>query len=204
MVVEVITPPETEPVSVSEMVDVLRIPAEQDETLIASLITAAREYVERWLQRQLITATLRYTRDAFPTGSQAMLIPRPRLQRITQIRYLDTDGEWQAFDDCTELDNNVWVDARSEPARVRPTYGAVWPSTLAMPNAVEVTYEAGYGDGADDVPMPIRQAIQLLVAHWYEHREAATEAMLREIPFGVMALLRPYAVEIYGAGSWIE
>ena len=38
-------------------------------------------------------------------------------------------------------------------------------------NGVEIDFVAGHGDAPADVPPPIRQALLLLIAHWYEHRE---------------------------------
>ena len=36
----------------------------------------------------------------------------------------------------------------------------------------EIDFTAGYGSSGVDVPQPLRQAIRLLVTHWYEHRSA--------------------------------
>ena len=35
---------------------------------------------------------------------------------------------------------------------------------------IELDVMVGYGDAAVDVPEPLRQAIRLLIAHWYENR----------------------------------
>jgi hypothetical protein len=45
---------------------------------------------------------------------------------------------------------------------------------LAAPlDGVSIDYSAGYGEAAD-VPADLRQAVLLLVAYWYEHRDAVT------------------------------
>ena len=59
----------------------------------------------------------------------------------------------------------------SEPARLVLSAGAVQLSPARLLNAFEVAFTAGYGDEASDVPAPIRHALKLLVAHWFEHRE---------------------------------
>ena len=59
------------------------------------------------------------------------------------------------------------------------------------PGAVTLTMVAGYGAAAD-VPYSIRQAILLMVAHWFVNREAASPVSLKELPLGVAALLSPY------------
>ena len=38
----------------------------------------------------------------------------------------------------------------------------------------------------------LRLALLLLVAHWYEHREAASAAPVKSLPLAVDALLNPY------------
>ena len=60
-------------------------------------------------------------------------------------------------------------------------------------NGVKITFTAGYGDAAGDVPEPLRQALLLLVAHWYERREPVVlgETAI-QVPETVQSLLLPY------------
>ena len=45
------------------------------------------------------------------------------------------------------------------------------------------------------MPSPLQQAILLLAAHWFEHREAAGAGVaFQELPMGVQALAAPYRV----------
>jgi len=55
-------------------------------------------------------------------------------------------------------------------------------------DAIQVEIEAGFGESADEIPMPFRQAILLLIAQSYEHRGDEDMAM----PMMVDALLMPY------------
>ena len=52
----------------------------------------------------------------------------------------------------------------------------------------------GYGTTENDVPEPIRQAILLLVGHWFLQREPTSPGVLSPIPLGINALLAPYIV----------
>jgi len=52
-----------------------------------------------------------------------------------------------------------------------------------------VTFTAGYGALAADVPERIRTAIKLLAGHLYEHREATDIKEIQEVAFAVKALL---------------
>ena len=85
------------------------------------------------------------------------------------------------------------TDTLGEPARV---YLKDIPSaTLRRYNAVEIAFTCGYGAAAGNVPEPLRQAIKLLAAHWYENRVAVGEASqlkFEELPLGVQYLLAPY------------
>ena len=55
-------------------------------------------------------------------------------------------------------------------------------------NAFEVDFTAGDGDEADDVPGPIRHALKLLVAHWFERREVVVLGLgAQEVPATVEA-----------------
>jgi uncharacterized phiE125 gp8 family phage protein len=80
------------------------------------------------------------------------------------------------------------------PPRLVPASGAL-PNPGRAAGGIEIDFTAGFGTTAGSVPEPIRQALKLLVAHWYEHRdpvEIGDPAMA--IPPAVSALLKPYAV----------
>ena len=44
------------------------------------------------------------------------------------------------------------------------------PAPGRVAGGIELDIEAGYGDAPADVPGDLRQAINGLVAHWYENR----------------------------------
>lgn len=182
MALKLITAPATEPITLSEAKSHLRIDTTTDDTLITTLITAAREYCEGFQNRAFVSQTYELWLDAWPEYIQ---IPRPPLQSITSIKYYGTDNI-----EYTMASDDYFVDTKSEPGRVVLAYSKSWPSTtLRLVNGIVVTFVAGYGT-AGNVPLKIKQAILLLVAHWYESREAAiTGAISREIEFAVHALL---------------
>jgi uncharacterized phiE125 gp8 family phage protein len=60
-------------------------------------------------------------------------------------------------------------------------------------NGIEIDLTAGYGAAPEDVPGPIRQALLLLVAHWYEHRDPIEiGSQAAAIPADVSQLLNPF------------
>ena len=195
-----ITPPSAEPVTLAQFKQHARVTRDDEDGLITGYLVAARRYCETALKRQLITATWRLTLDRFPCNE--IVVPRPPLVSVPAtvggspagIRYLDSQAAWQTLSSAAYS-----VDAVSQPGRIVPAYGYSWPDTLCQANAVEVYFTAGYGAVPSDVPMTIRAAIQLLAAHWYEHREAAIDGPAPvQLPLAVEALL---ASESHGAYS---
>lgn len=135
---------------------------------ISSLIKAARIYCETVTGRAFITRTLVYKLDAFPSCESEIRLPRPNLLSVASVQYIDTNGDTQTFSS-----SDYSVDTASLPGRIILGYGESWPSTRSQPNAVTITYTAGYGPARSDVPETIKAAIKLKLADLYENREAS-------------------------------
>jgi uncharacterized phiE125 gp8 family phage protein len=87
---------------------------------------------------------------------------------------------------------NYLADVASVPPRLVRT-GMIWPQPGKAANGIEIDLTAGYGAAADDVPAPLRQALLLLVAHWYERREPIEVGSPEtSIPNSISDLLAPY------------
>ncbi len=181
-----------EPILFAEAQAHLRVDTADEQTLIESLITAARMAVEEYTDRQLITATWTLKLDAFPSSMYAIELPKPPLLGITSIAYLDGSGVSQTLSASTDYQS----DLLSSPGRLVPQPGMIWPITeYQRLNAVTIVYTAGYGAAGSSVPRPIRQAMLLLIGQWYEHREnIVVGTIATELPMAVKALLGPYRV----------
>lgn len=46
--------------------------------------------------------------------------------------------------------------------------------------------------GNGDVPTPIKHAIMMLGAHWYNQRESASNVQMHAVPDSLQALIKPY------------
>jgi uncharacterized phiE125 gp8 family phage protein len=184
MALVLVTPPAVEPVTLQEAKNHLRVDIPDDDTLITALITAAREYCEGFQNRAYITQIWQLWLDAWPNGSEIM-IPRPPLQAVNSVRYYGADNAEYVLPPSDYI-----VDTACEPGRIVLAYDKCWPSvTLRPANAVCVEFVAGYG-GADKVPQRVKQAMLLLISHWYDTREiAAVGHVIAEVPFTVNALL---------------
>jgi len=181
----VVTPPATEPLTLAELKEHLRVDTSDDDDYITALGISGREWCEGFCNRQFVTATYDWSLDAF---ANQLLLPKPDLESVTTVKYIDTDGATQT------VTSSVYdVDIDQAPGRVRLAYGESWPDDRrSTPNCVTIRFVAGYGD-ADAVPETIKAAIKLLVGHLYEHREAVTLGHLsRTLQYGLERLLYPY------------
>lgn len=157
--------PTSEPVTLTEAKAHCRIDTTADDTLVSSLITAARAWCESRIGQCLMPATYRLKLDRF-CGHEIEL-PYPPLTAVSSIAYVDSAGSAQTLSSALYA-----VDTDSKPGRVSPVYAEVWPTTREQLQAITITYTAGYAS-ASVVPQSIKQAILLLVGHWYENREAS-------------------------------
>ncbi|MCW8918915.1 MAG: head-tail connector protein [Gammaproteobacteria bacterium] len=172
--------PAAEPVTLAEAKAHTRAD-DADDALLAALITAGREYVESETARVLIERTGVLSLDRFPS---VIRVPGAPLVSVEALRYLDIEGQQQ-----TLPSDQYRVDASSAPGRITPAPGVAWPATLFVPGAVSIDLTVGYGT-ADDVPGVLKQALLLLVGHWYENREGVVIGTITsEVPIAVTSLL---------------
>ena len=181
------TQPVVEPVSVADAKAHCRIDTNTDDTYVAALISAAREYVEAYMDESLIDQQLVMRLDAFPA---AIELPRPPMSQTasrTAVTIVYTAND--AGSTATLATNQYRVDRDSTPGTLRPLYGGSWPSHLLDYGSVTVTWWAGRGEDGGKVSQRVKAAILMLVGQWYERRMAADAASMSEMPFGVKALL---------------
>ncbi|HUQ68746.1 MAG TPA: head-tail connector protein [Planctomycetaceae bacterium] len=184
----VVTAPAIEPVTLPEAKRQCRIA----DSIVAfdvelnALIIAARRYCEIATGKAFITQTLRLTLDRFPgwRDEHTIRLPRGPLQTVSSIQYTDSAGVTQTVAAASYV-----VDASGEVGRVALADGYEWPTdAIEQIAAVKVNYVAGYGLTAASVPQTIRQAMLLLIGHWFANKEAVGAAS-KEIEFSVSALL---------------
>lgn len=182
--------PAEEPVTVSEAKAHLRLDGSAEDILIASLIVTSRLHVEAALSLALITQGWRLTLDRWPEGGTVRFPLRP-IQSITSVTVRDADGTPTTVSAEDHLLDGQALSPRLIP-RLIPR-GGKWPAPSQPANGIEIAFSAGIGDDPEEIPQPIRHAILLLVAHWYEHRDPLEiGAAAAAIPPAVSDLLKPY------------
>ncbi len=155
----------------------LRIPnygVEDDyiEFLIRTVYSAA----ERVSRRALLPQTRQMVMDHFPIdgylgwsgmalgyllpgmiGRRQILIPVPPLIEVTEISYLDLNGDEQVIDPANYT-VSIPRGPRAKPGYVIPApITRPWPLTVLVPDAVKITYRAGYAAvaGSPDFGSPV-------------------------------------------------
>lgn len=181
---KIITEPAVEPVTLEQVKNHSRITHIEDDSWLLMAMVVARQYVEKTCELSLITQTRRTTFDGF-RKPWLTLAYGPTLS-ISEIQYYDQTNTLQTL-------ANYQAALETNPCLIVPEVGQPWPQT--MPNkmdAVKVTYVAGYGD-PENVPAALKQAILLLVDHWYSNRSAVEMGSPGPIPFGVDSLINLFA-----------
>lgn len=178
-----------EPVSVAELKRNMKIEDDNSEDeLIASLGRSARAFVEDesgfiFVRRQLVQVI-----DKWPS-SYIELDYRP-VVTIDEIEYTGSDYTPVAYE-------NSFAMLERNPARIYPAPGSSsWP-TLPDRGYAVVRYTAGFPEGSQANEYELaRQAIFLLVGHWYANRETSIDKLMQEIPFGVKRIIDRFRAQV--------
>src|SRR3954447_1111859 len=181
-----LTPAATEPLTLADAKSYLRVARSDDDAVITALIAAARSHVEAQTRRALITQTWRLIRDCWPPDGRIVVSPAP-LRSVSAARVYDASGATHAIDPA------VFVADKGADVL------SLTPATLAPPGriaaGIEIDVTVGYGDAPSDVPEDLRQALFLLICHWYENRGLiAVGDGVAVLPATIAALIAPYRV----------
>ncbi|WP_298218904.1 phage head-tail connector protein [Halothiobacillus sp.] len=159
-----------EPLSIRDAKLHLRVDIPDDDVLIGALIAAARRFAENLTQRALIYQAWRLVIDSFPGPTligvpwgktftlpkHAIILEKSAVRRVTAINYLDMSGTPQVVPP-----GDYTVDYTSEPCRITPVFGHIWPIPLPQIGAIEVNFTAGYA-----VPVTLSGNMMTVPADW--------------------------------------
>lgn len=145
--------PAAEPLSLPDAKLHLRVDVADDDALITALITSTRLYAESYLRRSLVSQSWKLVIDSFPgptmigipwgkpftLPAHAIILEKSPVQQVSAINYTAMDGSAQ-----TMLPADYAVDYTSEPCRITPVFGQIWPIALPQIGTVEVDFVSGY------------------------------------------------------------
>lgn len=164
----------SEPVTVSEVKEFLRIQTTAEDRLLESLIKVSRRNCENRVKRALVPTSYQLTIDVF---ENTINLPRPPLSTLSSlvvITYTDTGGNIATCDST-----NYTVDYMSEPGKVYLAYDADWPDDVRdVENAIKINYRSGYTTA--NIPDEIKTWIMMDVGDRFENRESIQEGIKLE------------------------
>ena len=154
----VVTPPASEPITLSEAKLFLRIDDGADDDLILRSIAVVRDAAEQYLGYALLPQTLEY-RVGYP-DSCVVALPRGPVNSITSITATDDNGTVTTWASTTyrASSDGFSVLLKQEP------YAAV----------LTITYTASLADTAAGLPALIKQGMLHHLAVAYEARDGST------------------------------
>ena len=185
------TQPAVEPVTLSEAKAHLRVDTTADDAYIGSLISAAREWCEQYLDRSLVHTQWVMRFDKFPPdGTMDIELPRPPMATTGTATAVALTFTYENGTTATYSSASYRVDRDGVPGTVKTLYGQTWPPHLQDDNAISVTWWGGYGASGTSVPAAIRHAMLMLVCFWYENRSTVLVGSIsKQLEFAVESLL---------------
>lgn len=155
-----VTSPTSEPLTLQQVRDHLRIIGTDEDDYLTELIAAARAEFEELTGRQIMEATWEFTLSGF---REYVALPIAPIQEITAIQYYDT--------------LNIATPLLVPNAYFRMQYGLPY-AYFSYPyyevydrhDAIKITAKAGYAEGSRELPA-IRRIVLLMIGDWYVNRE---------------------------------
>lgn len=198
-----VTPPTIKPITRTEAKAALDISYTDKDTLIDGLIAAATAHLDGWtgtLGRALCEQTWRQDYDSFGCYDPAywrtssygtrLRLPLFPVISVSSVKYKDTSGVEETISSSNYTLKNDDLGAYVE---FLTTFSI--PSVYRESASVYATYLAGDATvtGAWSGPEAIKQAMLLLVRHWFDNPSAVIVGQtVEKVPFAVDALLAPY------------
>lgn len=173
-----VTPPAVEPVTLKQLKLQARLPYDDADEILSLYIEAARQTIERYLRRALITQQWDFVSDWAPAWVE---LPKAPLISVDGVFYTGLDNVEHPVDPTIYITNTTtsWMGL---------TIGAVWPLHRGKAG-FRVRYTCGYGPNPSDVPAVIRKEILSLAAQYDDIREQIN------LPARSAEVLRPYRIE---------
>ena len=165
--------------SLADAKEHLRVEHSAEDDFITSLIAVAEDILDGntgEVGKALVTQTWTWTGPR-PVGD--FELPVQPVQSITSIKYYDADNVQQ-----TLLTSDYLLDE----GYLKPKRGVSWPQPYDRDDAYEIIFVAGYG-ASTDVPAGLIHAAKLIIGHYYETREDATDGEKKAIPRSAAHLL---------------
>lgn len=165
------------------------------DSLLTECCAEVTDFIEQYLHSTVLeTRYILGLEDWSCAHPGYVEIPMGPVMAVNAMSYTDSDGQPVLMDPATDYT----LVRRGPGACIVPGYGKGWPANRPHPGSIAIEFTAGYqGLGspmdASGVPGSITRAAKMLLAHWFENREAIlTGTIAVEIPLGMKDALQPY------------
>lgn len=158
------TPAVTTPVTLAEAKEYLRVDSSAEDALITNLINVAVLFCEKYTKRDLINKTYKTYRDNF---SNKIIIKKSKLQSITSIQYYNNS------DSLITISPSVYYFTdETDFSSIYLKNNQTWPSdnNISRLQNIIITFVAGFGPAASDVPADLKQGLLQHIVAMYERR----------------------------------
>lgn len=188
------------PLDIQEVRQALRVRHTLETALLERKFRASIAIFERRTTRLLRRHRLEQLLTDWPTDSQGCYpmpieLERAPVREVLSLEIRNAAGGW------VEVDPATWEFRRSASGGTVDFLGGATRPALAATyrDAIRVTFEAGYETGeetgsADDpelmLPDEALEAVLLMTGHFYENREATTDAEKVVLPLGIDAIVQ--------------
>lgn len=188
-----------------------------DDAVIDRMVGMATSLCEDWAGRFFLTRTVELSLDGFPgtanflghdaahhpnlrlpasAATDPIWLPRPMLQDVSSVKYDDADGAEQTL--ATDQYQVVGKSMPKVQGRVVLAVDGEWPETADKPEAVRISYTAGYGDAPASVPAHVVAAVYRVMADLYAFRENTVLGLTAvELPMAARKLLHRERIPLF-------
>lgn len=156
------------------------------DSYITALCAAATEMLDgphgmigKAIGEQVWTMALRNV----PSGE--IPIPIFPVKALQSVAYYDAANVSQTINV-----NQFRLVANEDYAYLEPVAGFTWPAVYDRADAITFTVQLGMAE----VPNGMKQAALLMVANWFENREAVSDKAMLPVPFAIESLINRWRV----------
>lgn len=191
MSLNVVTAPTALAVTLDDAKAHSRVLANDEDASLAQYLMAAHDFVETYTRRTLAPTTYDLVLDyGWPSRIE---LPRPPLQSVVSVKYIDSSGVEQTL----AADQYLVLGAGSvhDTGSIVPAYGVTWPSVQNRPAAITVRFIAGYGGTPPlpALPRALHQCILLMTDQFHANRTpVVTGTIASSVPLTVTDAMFPY------------
>lgn len=165
--------PLSEPVTLQDAKEYLRIDIDKDDMRISKLIIVARKAAEQYMRRTLITRSWRIL--YYKHLAKRIILPMHPVQLLTNVSLFTTSGKK--------------YELTADSYDFAPGSNIIYFYATPISSRASISYIAGYGDKPEDIPDPVRFGLLRHIEQIYDGRAGQSY-----LPENVMALYKPYRV----------